>query len=99
MAKLLKMRFLDPSQGDNGVYTEIYCDQDYYRGYFRRYIKSELESKETTIRVKKDDLFELRTLGNGWKSVNKTAFEKYLKQINVERIANGWQPITLPEQQ
>lgn len=98
MAKLLKLRFLDPNAGDsNGVYTEIYCDKNNKRGYFRRLDKSLISSNETTIRVNSGELYEAQLLGTGWKSISKKDIERNLKSINKERAANGWDPIVVPE--
>lgn len=98
MAKLLKLRFLDPNEDNkNGVYTEVYCDKNDKRGYFIKLDKSAVNSNDTTVRVNGDKLYEARLLGVGWKSITKQEMERNLAVINKERVANGWEPITLPE--
>lgn len=97
MAKLLKLRYLDPSQGEKGTYVEVYCDHNDKRGYFRRLPKSDVDAKDTAIRVQKDELYEVRLLGTGWKSVNRPTFQRNLNVINTERIAKGWDPVVLPD--
>lgn len=99
MAKLLKLRFLDPNEGeDNGFYTEVYCDENDKRGYFRKLKKNLVSSNDTTTRVNSGKLYEARLLGVGWKSISKREMEKNLAVINKERVKNGWDPIRLPEE-
>ena len=99
MAKLLKLRFLDPTLGEKGTYIEVYCDPNDKRGYFRKLPKHLIETKDTEIRVQKGDLYEVRLLGQPWKLVKRATFQRNLNVINTERIAKGWDPVVLPDQQ
>lgn len=95
MAKLLKLRFLDRSDDTNNTYVEIYCDERNKRGYFRKITKDIAKFDDTTIRPLKKEFFEVRLLGRGWKQVDEEKFHQQLGKINAERIAKGWEPVTI----
>ncbi len=98
MAKLLRLRFLNPDEGgNNGTYIEVYCDPNDKRDYFRRQDKSRVVSTDTTTRVNSGKLYEAKLLGHGWRSISKSEMEKNLESINRERAKKGWDPVTLPE--
>lgn len=100
MARLLKLRFLDTSKEDNDTYIEVYCDENHkYRGYFRKINKELAKQDSTTIKPNKDEIFEVRLLGSGWKNISKKKFEKQLEFMNELRASRQHPLIELPNQE
>lgn len=98
MAKLLKLRFLDPNDKNNDSYTEIYCDENNRRGYFRKLGKELAKADDTTIRPTLGKFYEARLMGSGWKSIKREKLEKHLNIINKERKARDWPLVELPDE-
>ena len=97
MAKLLKLRYLDASAGEKGVFTEVYFIEGEKYGMFRKLPRGSQETEDTSLKISdKENILEARTMGSEWKQVNKKTFMKHLNPLNNFREKKGWPPIVLP---
>jgi hypothetical protein len=99
MAKLLKLRFLDETDKEKPVFVTLMCDGE-HKGYFKKEPKELVvkSAESTTCRTQKGQLTEVRQLGYPWKQIDRSKFEKLLRDVNTMRIKVGWEPVELPEE-
>jgi len=76
-------------------YVTYYINDRKKKGCFHRLLKENFNDTTTTIKVTKDEIYEVRIIGGGWKNVGLGEFRLWLAAFNATRIERGWEPIAL----
>jgi hypothetical protein len=98
MAKVVSMRMFDEASKQNTTrnFVEVFCFGD-KRSYFKRLTKEQIDNDGSTIRVTQPDKhFEVKVMGDGWSTISKSRFERFLNKINKEREEKGWPAVDMP---